>query len=93
MVGIKDFGMPSCCRVCELNVKNMYCQKTNSKLEDMEYRRNSDCPLVEIEERKVGKWIKKSQYGHNYCSECDYEHCGYGYPKYCPNCGAKMDKE
>lgn len=40
--------------------------------------------------RKVGKWVKKSQYGNDYCSECNYEHCGYGYPKYCPNCGAEM---
>ena len=48
-----------------------------------------DMPPV-IPTHKVGKWIKKSQYGNDYCSECDYEYCGYDYPKYCPNCGAKM---
>lgn len=50
----------------------------------------ADCPLVDIEERKVGKWVKKYQYGNEYCSECNYENCGYGYPKFCPNCGAEM---
>lgn len=49
--------------------------------------------LKRLEERKVGKWIKKYQYGNDYCSECNYENCGYGYPKFCPNCGAEMKGE
>ena len=43
--------------------------------------------------RKVGKWVKKSQYGNDYCSECNYEYGGYDKLKYCPNCGADMRGE
>lgn len=94
MVAIKDMEMPTCCvtytsendnytacpfyKICE----QRETIKTNYK--------PTDCPLVEIEERKVGKWVKKYQYGNDYCSECNYENCGYGYPKFCPNCGAEM---
>lgn len=50
------------------------------------------CPL---EECKTGKWI--DHYGDTLCSECktvfkDLEYIlDDGYPKYCPNCGAKME--
>lgn len=50
------------------------------------------CPL---EERKCGKWI--DHYGDTLCSECKtvFKELEYllddGYPKYCPNCGAKME--
>ena len=46
-----------------------------------------------------GRWIKPVPGdGENYCSVCHAEQpwfCGYGYyePDYCPNCGARMDKE
>lgn len=40
--------------------------------------------------REHGKWIKKSQYGNDYCSKCDYEYGGYSKLNYCPNCGADM---
>jgi hypothetical protein len=39
---------------------------------------------------KTGHWVKKSQYGNDYCSECDYELLMCGKPKFCPNCGADM---
>lgn len=42
---------------------------------------------------KTGHWIKKSQYGNDYCSECGYELLMYGKPKFCPDCGAKMESE
>ena len=57
-------------------------------------RRLAECPL---EERKSGKWI--DYYGDTLCSECktlfkDLEYLlDDGYPKFCPNCGAKMDEE
>jgi hypothetical protein len=42
---------------------------------------------------KTGHWVKKSQYGNDYCSECDYELLMRGKPKFCPNCGTKMESE
>lgn len=45
------------------------------------------------QEPKTGHWVKKSQYGNDYCSECDYELLMRGKPKYCPNCGARMESE
>lgn len=47
----------------------------------------------EEQEPKTGHWVKKSQYGNDYCSECGYELLMYGKTKYCPNCGAKMESE
>ena len=50
-----------------------------------------DCPLVEIEERKVGKWIDKEKIMFPICSKCGLT----SVEKYsfCPNCGTKMDEE
>lgn len=45
------------------------------------------------QEPKTGHWVKKSQYGNDYCSECDYELLMRGKPKFCPNCGTKMESE
>lgn len=46
---------------------------------------------------KKGKWIYSGSYdeeGMLYCSCCKHEiDVSEGYFKYCPNCGAKMDKE
>ena len=44
-------------------------------------------------EPKTGHWVKKSQYGNDYCSECGYELLMYGKPKFCPDCGVKMESE
>ena len=96
MVAIKGMIMPRCCGNCALvryhDAIGYSCKSKGVEIlqDEVLHKRADDCPLVEIEERKVGKWVKKSQYGNDYCSECDYEHCGYGYPKYCPNCGTKM---
>lgn len=54
---------------------------------------NWDCPLVEIEERKVGKW----EYGYSFpdgnyakCTACG-EIIKCTFPMhFCPNCGADM---
>ena len=50
-----------------------------------------DCPLVEIEERKVGKWIDKEKIMFPICSKCGLT----SVEKYsfCPNCGSRMDEE
>lgn len=41
---------------------------------------------------KHGKWIICTDGYYPYCSECRNEPKS-GMTKYCPNCGAKMDKE
>ncbi len=46
-----------------------------------------------IEERPQGEWIRKYN-GHRAdicCTNCGYDE-GYSCFKYCPNCGAKMQK-
>ena len=54
--------------------------------------RFEDCPLEEIKP-KTGHWITKPHvYGVTFCSECDFE-LKIDNTKYCPNCGAVMDKE
>ena len=53
----------------------------------------SEVAIKALDERKVGKWVKNE---HTFwtCSECGwvnkYNRERYAY---CPNCGAKMDKE
>ena len=42
---------------------------------------------------RVGKWITKPNiYGVVYCSECDFE-LHINNTNYCPNCGARMERE
>ena len=50
-------------------------------------------PAADVEAVRHGKWkAKPNIYGVVYCSECGYElHTNDTH--YCPNCGAKMDKE
>jgi len=83
MVAIKDFGMPSCCENCNINkfdylgsqgTAHWNCAITENECEDYENKRNSDCPLIEIEERKVGKWIYKKLGVRTFgivCSSCN----------------------
>lgn len=55
-----------------------------------------NAPTIEAEPVRHGRWVKRGQ--EIYCSECG-EESGYTwagasrYSDYCPNCGAKMDKE
>lgn len=56
-------------------------------------------PAADVAPVRHGRWIKPVPGdGENYCSVCHAEQpwfYGYGYLKsnYCPNCGARMDKE
>lgn len=57
-----------------------------------------DVPAADVAPVKHGRWNHNKQYGSE-CSECGtamFEIMGVSYssfkPKYCPNCGAKMDK-
>ena len=58
MVAIKDFGMPSCCENCNISefdylssqgTAHWCCAITENECEDYGNKRNSDCPLIEIE--------------------------------------------
>ena len=59
----------------------------------MDYAVAFEKAIKALDERKVGKWVKNE---HTFwtCSECGlvnkYNRERYAY---CPNCGAKMDKE
>ena len=62
----------------------------------LEYAQN--LPRVDAEPVRREKWIfysKASIGGHNVwmCSECDTSYNYVECMNYCPNCGAKMDKE
>lgn len=72
MVAIKDFGMPSCCFNCDMHIDGYsagyYCAITMAELNDnytLEHR-HPNCPLVEIEERKVEKLEKIEQIVEQY---------------------------
>lgn len=109
MVAIKDFGMPSCCENCNINkfdylgsqgTAHWNCAITENECEDYENKRNSDCPLVEIEERKVGKWIYDKASQNWRCSVCNETPKTLGYVgtsafmtehfKFCNHCGSEM---
>ena len=54
MVAIKDFGMPSCCVNCDIclpcALDEGLCHITQKTLSDIYNKRDSDCPLIEIEQ-------------------------------------------
>jgi hypothetical protein len=105
MIAIEGMSMPSCCMNCGLLGKEaMYCSIYPRKDLDVitvATTRPDWCPLVEIEERKVGKWINLSKAFDSSENPCRCSVCGHilsfmnGYPKsaYCPNCGCRMTKE
>ena len=54
-------------------------------------------PAADVEPVRHGRWIATNDENKKRCSECDIIHLIAQYPSgkanYCPNCGAKMDKE
>lgn len=58
----------------------------------------NEAPTADVVEVRHGKWLPhKSKYGNDNesvytCSECG-DNIGFQKKTYCPNCGAKMDKE
>ena len=52
-----------------------------------------EAPAVDAEPVRHGRWIISSDGYYPYCSECKAEPKSGVMTKYCPNCGAKMDKE
>lgn len=54
-----------------------------------------NAPTIEAEPVRYGRWMCGDYYDiGDVCSECDWD-SGMVNPtlRYCPNCGAKMDKE
>ena len=104
MVAIKDMKMPSCCHWdCPLcNEDGGECMLCSHDTKTDTYKeRAKDCPLVEIEERKVGKWIDKShtsgcgiKFIASECTCCGKKtlfNCNELFFNYCPNCGCRME--
>ena len=57
-------------------------------------------PTIEAEPVRHGKWVKadsqqyfRKHYPYFTCSECGYRKDSQKKWDYCPNCGARMDKE
>lgn len=97
MVAIKDMEMPKNCVECNhmdlqqaINCQLIYSGCANCG-------RHPNCPLIEIEERKEGKWIyheKSISTAFKELRECSCCHCYFRWEmsrnSYCPNCGADM---
>lgn len=75
---------------------------TESYVAGMDFVLNKIDDAPTIEERKTGKWIEDGIWTDMYtadeipifkCSVCENEVLGTGGFDYCPNCGAKMEKE
>lgn len=101
MVAIKDMAIPSCCGECDFCTDNWECILLRKRIINIvgANAKHSDCPLVDIEKRKVGKWI--GERGYPICEKCGcniyekYISCS-DYAEiiekmdFCPNCGAEM---
>ena len=49
-------------------------------------------PEADVEPVRHGYWIRKGPYQYC-CSECEGAFTWFGNSKYCPECGAKMDRK
>ena len=100
MVAIKDMKMPKNCGECDCSYWHDYCGTYFCSLTGnnvLENQKDMDCPIVETEERKIGKWItnpnkmKGTEIECNKCgvsalSKIGIQVCS----DFCPNCGAEM---
>jgi predicted RNA-binding Zn-ribbon protein involved in translation (DUF1610 family) len=114
MVAIKAMEIPKDCKKCPLmgtdgNPKDllnpMMCVAIWATTHEIKHcvggKILDDCPLVEIEERKVGKWVRKPIRNDKggcigakmICSCCNKDNRHDEYMDYCPNCGVEMIKE
>lgn len=97
MVAIKEMSMPKYCNDCDFVIDSMgYCERAKEQIPNYDFYSETNekpdfCPLIEIEERKVGKWIRVDHTKVK-CSNCDITHLIAQYPHgvidYCPNCGS-----
>lgn len=112
MVAIKDMEMPNYCfecffydefdgfcRILSASKWEEYIQEINHSDYDWKYEKRADiCPLIEIEERKQGKWVFTKTIFDKYgctaeCPSCHKKWKTYDEirfekeNKFCPNCG------
>ena len=105
MIAIPNMSKPKDCEECKFCIVeakvegkiyplNAYRFVQHQNLKDFD-----ECPLIEIDEPKVGRWIpckwyfgkdKKSWTDEVKCSECG--ELGEEEYSYCPYCGAKMER-
>lgn len=78
-----------------VNGENEYVYDTNAFLESID-----NTPAIEAEPVRHGRWEQcfedwRQQIEGDECSYCGFKHYGSSivHYRYCPACGAKMDKE
>ena len=96
-IDTKYLGKCETCRRCRSGGCNAFCDCGEEYSPDM-----SKIPTADVAEVKHGKWVQ-DKYLTQKCSFCGFEidddvsfemygDC-YRKPKYCPECGAKMECE
>ena len=109
---VKGMKMPDCCASCPLleydefaidGYKDHWCNALDigMSIDELPEGRRKDCPLVDEEPVKCGKWVDDAM-GVLRCSECKTQapwkygrdYIDYRWKaNYCPNCGADMRGE
>ena len=82
----------------ELPMKYFYGRSLNTAVKNQAAIRErvAQIPAVDAVPVKHGYWTNARTMEHDgewYCSVCGYEPTVFENTSYCPNCGAKMDRE
>lgn len=89
-----ETAMAIICDMCECLYPGLFCpEKPN--LRKCDRRKHLEEDAADVAPVRHGQWLCGDYYDiGDVCSECDWDsqmtHPSY---RYCPNCGAKMDKE
>ena len=77
MVAIKDMEMPNECAYCVFCTNNWKCILLNKRANNIVgyHAKLSDCPLVEIEEHKIGEWVIDDYEEMNHITRVYRAHC------------------
>ena len=96
MVAIKDMALPTCCINCGLLGKEkIYCSiypRKDLDIITVATNRPNWCPLLEIEERKVGKILINDKYRVPMYECLGCNHPVMKYWKYCPHCSNNIEE-
>ena len=85
-------------KIYKVPMRNEYYNLLLHQITDT-YNQIKNIPAADVSEQKHGRW-NKAYLDHEafgvrptvvYCSECNLT--GYWEPRFCPNCGARMDGE
>lgn len=93
-----ETAMAIICDMCECLYPGLFCpEKPNlgNNLGKCDRRKHLEEDAADVAPVRHGRWLCGDYYDiGDVCSECDWDsqmtHPSY---RYCPNCGAKMDKE